>query len=429
MCDIVLVNLPVSLWYKKELAEQNSMPPLGVLYIATVLNHNGVKTKVLDLSVELMDKKELDEYFTHNAPKIVGISTYNESWEAQKVFCQYIKGILPDVKIIAGGAFATFYYDECLNESLTDFVLQGEGEISFLKLSRYLLYSEGHLEDVDGLVRKKDGEIVVNERKERINDLDSLPFPNRNLVNLSKYTIPFTINTARGCPGDCIFCSSRAFWGHRVYMRSAQNIYKEILHIYKEYKSNQFCIADDTFTVSKKRALEVCHLIKNSHINFIWGCESRADVIDELLIKELYEAGCRKIQFGMESADNDILKKLKKHVTVEQIENAISLAYKYGMHITVSYIIGHAFDTVETIERTLDFAKYIKEKYGVYLAVSVNTPFKGTEQYEKRTQYGIEIHTDDLNRYHLSNPIVSTKQLSINQIRYYFQKAIKIMKG
>ncbi len=244
MCNIVLVNLPVSLWYKKELAEQNSMPPLGVLYIATVLNNNGIKTKVLDLSVELMDKKELDEYFIQNAPEIVGISTYNESWEAQKVFCSYIKKLLPDVKIIAGGAFATFYYNECLNESKTDFVLQGEGEISFLKLSRYLLYSEGNLEDVDGLVRKKDGEIVINERKDRINNLDSLPFPNRNLVNLSKYTIPFTINTARGCPGDCIFCSSRAFWGHRVYMRSDQNIYKEILYIYEEYKSNQFCIAD-----------------------------------------------------------------------------------------------------------------------------------------------------------------------------------------
>lgn len=426
MCDVILINLPVSLWYKKDLARENSMPPLGIIYIATVLNQNGVKTKVLDLAVEMLSKEELKQYFVENNPKIVGFSTYNEAWEAQKVLSVYLKEILPSVIITAGGAFASFYYEECLNESAVDFVTRGEGEFTVLALCKKILYFEGEYESIDGLVWKKEGKIVVNEKKCRIEELDDLPIPDRDLVDLKKYTIPFTINTARGCPGDCVFCSSRAFWGHRVYMRSAESIFSEIMYIYRKYKNNQFCISDDTFTASRKRAFEVCRLIKESGVKFLWGCESRADVVDEELIKELYEAGCKKIQFGMESGDNDVLKQLKKHVTVEQIENAMSIAHKYGMHITASYIIGHAVDTVETIEKTIEFAKHVKEKYGVHLAVSVNTPFKGTEQYEKREQYGINIHTKDLNKYHLNNAIISTNNLTLNQIRYYYQKAIMI---
>lgn len=128
----------------------------------------------------------------------------------------------------------------------------------------------------------------------------------------------------------------------------------------------------------------------------------------------------------MESADNNILKGLKKKVTIEQIENAIKLAYKYHMHITASFIIGHAEDTKETIEKTLNFAEFIQKEYGVNVVGSINTPFPGTEQYNKCEEYGIEILTDDWNNFRLNNAIINTKNITANELRYYYNKVLEL---
>lgn len=191
--------------------------------------------------------------------------------------------------------------------------------------------------------------------------------------------------------------------------------------------ANIFYITDDTFTASKKRCLEFCEMLRQSGISFVWGCESRADVINEEFIRILYESGCHKIQFGMESADNEILQRIKKHVTIEQIENAVMCAAKYNMHIQVSYIVGHAFDTEETVKKTISFAKHLSDDYGARVVCSVNTPFPGTEQYEKRKELGIEIKTDEWEKYLLNSPIINTKHLSINQLRYYLGEGQKLV--
>lgn len=294
----------------------------------------------------------------------------------------------------------------------------GSGTVNVRKNNneKYLNYS--------GICYKdENGNIVENTELNRITDLNSLPFPERDLVDKEKYIMPYTISTSRGCPGDCIFCSSKAFWGKKVILRTAQNVYDEVMFLHNKYGTNIFSIVDDTFTASRKRCMDFCKLIKETDIKFLWECESRADVIDEKLIKILYNAGCHKIQFGLESADNEVLKKLKKNITVEQIENAVKCAYKYGMHIQASYIIGHAFDTEETIKKTIKFARYLKEKYGVRTVCSVNTPFPGTEQFIYRQELGIDIKTYAWDQYILSNPIISTNNLSISQLRYYLAHA------
>lgn len=236
----------------------------------------------------------------------------------------------------------------------------------------------------------------------------------------------YTISTARGCPGECIFCSSKAFWGKQIHFRSADNIVEEVLYIHSKYNQNIIYFTDDTFTLHKQRAIEFCKKIKQHDINFTFGFESRADVLDEDFIKELYSAGFKKIQIGLESADNTILKKLKKKVTIEQIENGIKLAAKYNMHISVSYIIGHAFDTKETIYKTLKFVEYIKEKYNTYTMVSVNTPFPGTEQYNKAKELGITIYSDDWDNYRLNYPIIGTNNLSRTELKQCFEYAQQV---
>lgn len=426
--DVLLLNLPTGTWYKKKLAEGNSMPPLGIMYIGTYLKKNNYTVKIIDLAVENLDENQFFQAIEECNPSIIGMSTYNEAWNVQKLLCRRIKQKYPNIIIAAGGAFATFCYEQVLNESMTDFVLRGEGEYVFCQLCDCLLRGKLKKENIKGLCYKnKEGSVIANANVERIKNLDQLPFPDRSLIKKEKYVLPYTISTSRGCPGQCIFCSSKSFWGKSVIMRSAENVYKEVMDIYEKYGANIFYITDDTFTASKKRCLEFCEMLRQSGISFVWGCESRADVINEEFIRILYESGCHKIQFGMESADNEILQRIKKHVTIEQIENAVMCAAKYNMHIQVSYIVGHAFDTEETVKKTISFAKHLSDDYGARVVCSVNTPFPGTEQYEKRKELGIEIKTDEWEKYLLNSPIINTKHLSINQLRYYLGEGQKLV--
>lgn len=426
--DVLLLNLPTGTWYKKKLAEGNSMPPLGIMYIGTYLKKNNYTVKIIDLAVENLDENQFFQAIEECNPSIIGMSTYNEAWNVQKILCRRIKQKYPNIIIAAGGAFATFCYEQVLNESMTDFVLRGEGEYVFCQLCDCLLRGKLKKENIKGLCYKnKEGSVIANANVERIKNLDQLPFPDRSLIKKEKYVLPYTISTSRGCPGQCIFCSSKSFWGKSVIMRSAENVYKEVMDIYEKYGANIFYITDDTFTASKKRCLEFCEMLRQSGISFVWGCESRADVINEEFIRILYESGCHKIQFGMESADNEILQRIKKHVTIEQIENAVMCAAKYNMHIQVSYIVGHAFDTEETVKKTISFAKHLSDDYGARVVCSVNTPFPGTEQYEKRKELGIEIKTDEWEKYLLNSPIINTKHLSINQLRYYLGERQKLV--
>lgn len=425
--NVLLINLPTTGWYKNDFSQSNSMPPLGILYIATILEKNGYMVKIIDFAVEKMGLNEFQSVLEEYKPFIVGMSTYNESWDAEVILSRLVKKINHQISVFAGGAFATFCYESILNEGHTDFVVTGEGEYAVLDLCNVISGRDSRsLCEIDGLIYFDKASIHCNPKRERIMDLDQLPYPNRDLVRLDRYAIAFTISTARGCPGKCIFCSSKAFWGKRVIMRSVQNIFDEVMMLHNKYHTNVFYITDDTFTASTIRVKEFCEMIKATGVKFVWGCESRADVVNDELLKCLKEAGCTKIQFGLESANNEILKKLKKHVTIEQIENAVALAYKHKMHITTSYIIGHYCDTIETIEETLSFVKRIQSDYGAFVVGSVNTPFPGTEQYEKSEELGIKIHTSDWNNYRLDNPIIDTANLSLSELREYYERVKEI---
>ena len=429
MKDIILINLPTNAWYKKEFSKNNVMPPLGLMYIATVLQNNHFDVDLIDFSVTNMKEHEFTNYILSEKPKIVGISTYAESWLALKVISAHIKSLLPTCLICAGGAFATFTYRDVLSKSHVDIISTGEGELSILALCNSVIHKQGTIPSIPGLIIKTpEKKVICTGISKRITDLDSLPFVNRELVDASKYNIPYTISTSRGCPGGCIFCSSKSFWGSKIYMRSASNIVAEIMEIYTKYKSNVFQISDDTFTASKKRAIDVCSALINSGIQFIWGCESRADVITEDFARLLKKAGCNKIQIGLESADNQILKSLNKYVTIEQIENALKILSAQGFFITLSFIVGHADDTTSTIKKTIDFAIQAKEKYGAAPAISVNTPFPGTPQYSLRHQLGITIYNTDWNEFRLDNPNISTRHLTLDQIRQYYYMGTREMR-
>lgn len=424
--DVLLINLPIDSLQSKNLRKKvNSFPPLGLLYIATVLKEHKVKVVVKDLAVTSISQKYFFDEIERLSPKIIGFSTYNESWKAQKYISKLIRNKFPEIIIVAGGAFASFCYKDMFEEKIVDYVIRGEGEFAFYKLYKNLFLTNRSINDIPGLVYLNSSNEIVSNMPNRIKNLDELPFPDLDLVDITNYTIGIALITARGCPGDCIFCSSRAFFGKAIRLRSAKNIFDEIISLYSKYNTPIFYFTDDTFTINKRRVYDLCELIMSSNIDFIWGCESRADVLnDEVFVSTLANAGCRKMQIGLESADNKVLSLLKKHIKIEQIEEAIKLTTKYGISVQVSYIIGHVFDTKETISKTIEYVKYLERKYGVLGTVSINTPFPGTEQYNNADILGLKIYARNWDEYKFDNPIISTRHLTINDIRNYFNKTI-----
>jgi len=423
--DVLLVNVPTSRAAKinKVSASVLSMPPLGLMYIASYLIKKHYIVSFIDLAVESMTM----EYFTKELeiinPKIVGISTYFESWTAMKSLIKVIKDHNKDIVIVGGGICANFCENRMLNELGFDFLSLGEGEYSFEALCSAIL-NNGSIYNVEGISFLNDNGDVLKKDVVRITKLDALPFPDRSILNLDKYVYPFTISTARGCPGRCVFCSSHAFWGEKVYFRKVENIIEEIRELNSQYNAVEFFVVDDTFTINPERTKKFCNLLTKLDTKFIWGCESRADVVDIDLLRSMYDAGCRKIQFGLESADDDILESINKKIKFNHVENAVRLASEIGFDINVSVIIGHANDTKKTIEYTIEKSYMLRDKYKANVLYSINTPFPGTDLYENAREMGIEILTDNFDFYSTDNAIINTRYLFAEDLRLYYNNII-----
>lgn len=204
----------------------------------------------------------------------------------------------------------------------------------------------------------------------------------------------------------------------------------ELEHIKNKFDAKEFFIIDDTFTLNKARVLEFCGKLIKKDLSFYWFCESRVDVISEEVLIAMYEAGCRWIQFGMESGNDEILAGIRKNISFSEIEEAIKLATNIGFRINLSLIIGHHLDTRDTISETLEKAKYLKRKYQVNVLAGINTPYPGTEVFEKREEYGLKILTKNWDRYKMDNPVMDTKYLKANELKrlhFNFMKELEHM--
>lgn len=432
--DILIINVPMDrvISNREEISRLCSMPPLGGLYILSYLEHAGYTVSFIDLVVELFEKDAFVEAITKSNPKIVGFTTYVESWNIQNMLAKRVKQILPEAIIVAGGHCATFCFNEMLQNNYFDFCIKAEGEEAFVGICDYFIKNIGGITDIPNLVYKKENRVIENQVR-RIQDIDELPYPKRDVLDFSKYTYPFTISTARGCPGRCIFCSAHAFWGNKVISRTPEGIINEIEQVYRTYGLKDFFIVDDTFTVHPVRTREFCELLdefsNNNDVKFNWGCESRADVVTYNLMRKMKDTGCRMIQFGMESGNNEILKSIKKRVTYEQIYNAVSLAYEVGMETNVSFIIGHHNDTSETIDETIEKAVDLKRKFNANVLCSVNTPYPGTELNQKLDELGIQLLVSDYSKLAFDKVSIRTKNLDENDLRKCFNKANQLIYG
>jgi radical SAM superfamily enzyme YgiQ (UPF0313 family) len=431
--DVLLMSPKSAAFADQRLrAMQNCLPPIGLAYIASAIREY-YKVNILDLGPLDMSKKELINYFEEIKPKIVGITSTVGTYKNGLKIAKMLKQLYPNILIIMGGPQATFLCQETLDTGVVDIVSKFEGENSFLEIcNHYLGQSESKLENIKGIAFKKGNEIIETERREFISDLDSLKLPAYDLLNLENYKLNtwININTGRGCPFNCKFCSANFYSGRKYRIRDINKVIDEILFVQNNYNKSKFFIADDTFTFSNKRVQEFCLALKERNVSITWQCEGRVDTVNEELLQTMKDSGCIAIQYGVESGSQDTLKNIDKRTTLEQVYNAVKMAYKIGMNVICSFIIGLPEDKEDNIKATIDFARKLRgiqeveRTNKISTIFSIFTPLPGTYYYENSEELGIKYHTKDWDQFSFMNAVIDTKYLTRFQIQNFYADAM-----
>lgn len=401
-------------------------PPLGIAYMAGVLQENNIDVEILDASAEDMDFKDVEKELLKRKPDLVALTALTPTIGRALETAQVVKETLPDSIVVMGGYHPTFNFIETLEDENVDIVIRGEGEYIMLNLVQ-ALENQSSLHDVKGIVfeDKNSKEIVVNPEAPLIQDLDELPFPALNLLPMKRYrlldmdTHMTTMITTRGCPMQCSFCSSAAMHGKKIRERSVENIVDEIEYLKTNYDIDTIAFMDDTFTLKKRKVMAICDEILKRNIEIMWGCTSRVDTLDEKLLKKMKEAGCITIFIGVESADQQQLDNMCKNTTIAKIENAFKIAHKLKIRTIASVALGMPGDTKEIMNKTVKFVHKLKPNYAIY---SLATPYPGTRFYKEAFEKNL-IKIKDWSKYTLITPILETIDCSLNDMRKIQAKA------
>jgi radical SAM superfamily enzyme YgiQ (UPF0313 family) len=367
--------------------------PLGICFIAAVLEKNDIDVEILDADIlDLTFEQTVNEIKKKN-PKILMISIVTSNYDAVVKLSNVLMEQNPHLKIIVGGPHLATFPDSTLENKCFYVGVLGEAEYTTLELVQHIL--EG--KDIYGLkgilYLTKEG-VIRNPSRELIPNLDELPMPAYHLlpsmdlyhpqIHTYRYEPVVPMTTSRGCPFRCIFCDQGVF-GKRFRYASGKKIVDQIEELQKRRGVREIAFQDDVFTLNKERVYEMCDEIEKRGLKIAWSCISRADCLDRDLLKRMKKAGCWMIAMGIESGNQEILDFIKKDTTLEKIKDATDWAHEQGIKVRGFFQIGHPKETKQTIEDTINFAKSLK----IYTAeFTLSTPFKGTELYEIAKDYG-----------------------------------------
>jgi len=419
-----------------ELVESCFLPPLGVMSIATMMELHGYDVRIIDLSVEFVEGKELISFIKDFEPVFVGISTYTENVDEILGLCRYIKKSIPNMKILLGGPHPTADSEYCKKKRYVDFIVRGEGEASNLEVAEAIRTNQKliRFDEIEGLIyySKEEKEYKDNGRRQVILDLDLLPIIKRQYIGKSLHAPMVTLISSRGCPGSCIYCAASQMSGSKYRIRAIENVFLEtliLLQLTNFEKEIYYC--DDTFTAVVRRVRRFMDLIDASGIKYKWRCESRVDVLNahRELIQEMADRGCQRLQYGIESGNQEVLDKIHKHLDISVVEELIEYSIKCGVRIATSFIFGHYCDTEKSMNDTLQIMSRIKNKHGkkVEIFFSFNTPFPGTYQYEHMQELGLQLVVSNYSELSMLAPVAETENFDIEMLNEFGRKAHALM--
>jgi len=324
--------------------------------------------------------KEISGYIKDFNPDVVGISLLSVEVGSGYKISRIVKDFNPEIKIIWGGIHPTFLPEDCLNFNEVDYVIRGEGEDAIIELLKSISgVTNKELSSIKGLVYKDREGLFINESGGFINNLDSLPLPDRNsLINYQKgqNDVMGSIITSRGCPYRCAFCSSQEFWHRKVRNRSAENVLQEIKTVIEDFGTRFFTFWDDSFSLNKSVIKEMCESLLLQNIRISWRTATRADLLDRETLLLMKRSGCFQLELGVESGSKKMAKKIKKDLDLKAVSKSIKLINNVGIASGAFFMAGFPEETVEDLDETFDYMRKIN---ATEIVLNVFDPMPGSE--------------------------------------------------
>jgi radical SAM superfamily enzyme YgiQ (UPF0313 family) len=384
---------------------QGTWPPLNIALLAAIAEQHGHTVQLIDAEAERLSAQKTIQKCLEIKPDILGMSGMSPFFHLSKEIAVGVKQANPNIITAIGGQHMTITKEKSFFPEL-DFGFLGEAEESF---PRFLDYHERgkNLSEVKGIIFRRNGELI-NTGKPLLNrNLDALPFPARHLLDMSKYMmgtlhgrLNFTsIQGMRGCPWKCIFCSSKELDTTVVSSRSPRSVVNEIKHVIDLHGIKHFYFINEVLTLNKPYINEICDLIIEERLDITFEGGTRANLLDEPLVKKMKQAGLIRFAFGLETVDPELRKTMKKQVPLHYYSESNKLLNKYGIEVTNCIMLGLPGETRETINKTVDWIIKAREVKQVSFAIAI--PYPGTEFYDMAVSgtNGVTLLSDDYTQY------------------------------
>ena len=414
-----------------ELRIMKPYPPLGILYISAFLNEKGIENKIFDTT--FASKENLKKFLVDEKPDYAAIYVNLMTKLNVLEIIRFIKTKieLSHSKIILGGPEVRYNAVDFLKHG-ADYVVIGEGEETTFELIS-TLEEKKDVSKVQGVgYLNTNSEPIFTPERTLIKDINDLPFPNRNGINIKDYQIAWknkhnqdavSISTMRGCPYTCKWCS-RAVYGLTYRRRSPKKVVEELKFIKDNYNPDSLWFVDDVFTISHKWLFEFNEDLKKNNLKINYECITRADRMNEEVIATMKESGCFRVWIGAESGSQRIIDAMDRRVKVEQVRKMIQLSKKYGVETGTFIMLGYPGETENDIEETIN---HLKQSNPDHFTITIAYPIKGTEFFQeietKQTEaFSWESKTDRDRNYKRTYPkkyYNFAVRRVVNEVNYY----------
>lgn len=402
-------------------------PPLGLGYIASYIRTFGDhEVMIYDALYERSTDKEFSRVLESFSPDVVGISgaatpSIYDTYHVARLVKRYDS----KTHVLAGGAHVTFEDTNALVECPEiDVVIRGEGEVTMDTLLK-AIENKQRLADLKGITYRRGSHVTRTPDMPYVQDLDRLPFPAYDLLDLPKYfagNFPWaTIITSRGCPYKCVFCSSSRIVGKRWRGRSPNNVVEEVKMLEQEYRVREIEFLDDLFTFDKERVREFCRLLVSVGTSFGWTCSTRADIMARFphMARWLRSAGCHTVYIGAESGSQRILNIMRKGISVDDIVRSVRILKREGLGVILSFVIGTPSETKQEIDATIDLACRLDPDLAQF---TVCTPYPGTPLFDEARRNGWLV-SGNWSRYSVLDPVMQLPGFEKRDIKSFLHRA------
>ena len=376
--------VPPGGYFAERWSKGSSMPPLGLLYIAAVLEEDGHEVCVVPTDILEWNWARIRNEIRKYRADVIGVTSTTENRFQSFRLIKEAKKANRNALTVLGGPHASMAGEDCLEHiPELDLIVKGEGEMTMLELCREMEKDRNlpNLHSIAGLVIRNNGRIQATPPRLPIQDLDSLPYPAFHLVPFEKYNFVFEVHgqgklpavnmmTSRGCPFNCNFCATPINWGRAVRMRSPQHVIREIEFLKNTYNIKVIFFFDDTFNASPKRVEDICDLIIERNLNIYWKCDVRMDILEKPLLNKMKEAGLFHLSFGLEAGSQRVRNEIvNKNVDIKDFQHMVEWCQDLDIIPNAFFIFSHPTETWEEAQETIQIIERYRERIEGSIAI------------------------------------------------------------